>query len=161
MEARVDLARVLRLVDITPVVDNRSALHAQSAVRDPPAVVRGLDGGDIANCAGGNVIAVIIIAADFLVQLQKLLLGDGTQVEGLQPVLDTEVVNRPTSEPCRRIAPKYVHQVIIEVAPYASRIGLRVILHALRNNGVARTPLRLSADRVSRADCRQGRDRRI
>src|ERR1700730_676796 len=154
MEARVDLARVLRLVDITPVVDNRSALHAQSAVRDPPAVVRGLDGGDIAHRPGGDVVAVIIVAPDFLVQLQKLLLGDGAQVKSLQPVLDPDVVNRPTSEPCGRIAPKNIHQVIIKVATYASRIGLRVILNALGNNGVARTSLRLGTDRVSRADCR-------
>jgi hypothetical protein len=46
MEARVGLVGVLGLIDITPVVDNRGALHAQSAVGDAPAVVRGLDGGD-------------------------------------------------------------------------------------------------------------------
>ena len=73
------------LIDITPVIDNRGALQAQSAVGDAPAVVRGLNGGDIANCTGGNVIAVIIVAADFLVQLQKLPLGDGAKLRASNP----------------------------------------------------------------------------
>jgi hypothetical protein len=51
---------------------------------------------------------------------------------------------------------KNIHQVIVEVAPHASRIGLRVVLNALGNDGVARTALRLGAYRISRPDCRQG-----
>src|ERR1700730_3768959 len=156
MEPRVDLVGVLRLVDIAPVVNDRCAPHAQSAVSDAPAQVRGLNGIDIAHRTGGDVIAVIVIPADLLIQLQKLLLGDGAQVQGLQPVLDAGVVKWPTSEPCRGVASKNIHQVIVEIAPYASRIGRRIILNALRNDGVARTALRLGADRISGPDRRQG-----
>src|SRR5262249_15693332 len=46
-------------------------------------------------------------------------------------------------------------------AAYTSWIGFRVVLNALRNNGVARAALRLGADRISWPDRRQRSYRRI
>ena len=145
------------LVHIAAVVDDRRLPHARAAVGDPPGSVRDAQGFEVAHGARGHVVAVVVVAADELIEIEELLLRDGPRVERRQTVLNSGVIERAARKAGGRVAPEDVHHVVVDVTAHTRRFRGLVVAHAQRNGRVAGSALRLHPDRVRRTDGRDGR----
>ena len=157
----VYLLAIFRLIDVTAVVDDRRRFHPLIAVGYPPSIVGNPDGIEIANRAAGDEVAVVVISADVLVQIQKLLFADAARVERRKSVLNADVVERPAGIAGDGVAPEYIDHVVINIAAHAGGIGVLVEPHADRNGRVAGPSLGLQPHRIARTDCRRRSGRRV
>ena len=132
MEPEVVVAAVL--VITTREVHDWNRCEAAVPHELQPALVRTLDGPEVADRARRNRVRVLIEAADALVQIEKLLRRDRAGRQGLQAVLHADVVERPQREPGLHIHPVDVARDVVHGAADTARIRLRIVPIRLRHD---------------------------
>jgi hypothetical protein len=85
-------------------------------VGDAAGLIGGPDGGGVGDGAGGDEIAVVVIAADALVEIKELRGGDDARVERGEAVLDAGIVDGAAGEAGEGVAAVDVDVVIEDVA---------------------------------------------
>ena len=159
MEAGMIFVARLWLINIATVVDDRRRAHAQAAVGNAPGQVRRQDRAQVALTAGRHEVAVIVVAADLLVEVEELIDRDFAGVQRAEPVLHPDVVQRPERIVGHGVAPEYVDRVVVDVAADALRVRDLVEARARGDRGVAGTTLRLNAHGQPRQRRRRRRRR--
>ena len=76
------------VVCITAIVNYRHVAQSAAAVRQPSAAIRGAHRGNIGDASRNAKVAVEIIAADLLVQIEELIDADRSALQRGQPVLN-------------------------------------------------------------------------
>src|SRR5258708_17906809 len=121
------LSRYGRKVD-----DGHQAQAAAAAVRTTGPV------GDterlrVRHAAGGDDVAVVIVAADALVEIDKLRRSDLARVERAKTILNADFVFGAAGAPGPRARPKSTDHVVVGVAAGAALVCRRVIDQRHRN----------------------------
>ena len=83
------------VVRVAAIIDDRHVAQSATAIRQSPTAIRGTDGGNITHGSRDAEVAVEIIAADLLVQIEELIDADRSALQRGQPVLNADVVERP------------------------------------------------------------------
>ena len=94
------------VVHVRPILDDGHGGESAGAAVDLAGLVRDAQRLPIGDLAGGDDVAIDVVATDTRIDVQELLRPDLTGVEGGQAILDADVVQRPAGEPVLGSRPK-------------------------------------------------------
>ena len=117
-------------------IQHRDSGQPSVATQVNAALVGALDCSDVADAAIGNVVGILIVAADLLIEIEELFRGDGFTIERRQPVLHSDVVERPQRKTGDRVYAVDIAGYVEDRRTGAGRVGYRVITEFLRNRGI-------------------------
>src|SRR5438874_5118536 len=126
------------IVRISAIVDDRDVTKTAAAAGQPPTAVRGADRRNVAHRATRFEIAVKIVTADLLVQVEKLVDRNRAPLQRCESVLNADVIEWPQRKMGYWVATEDVDRVVVDIAACAGSVGCRVVALRRRQHAGAK-----------------------
>src|SRR5438876_5086256 len=103
-------------------VEDRDLRHPSAPAEGDAALLHALDRADVARRSRRDVVRVLVVAADSFVQVEELLLGDGSGIQRGEAVLNAHVVEGSQRESSAPIDAEDVARNVVDGGARAGRI---------------------------------------